>query len=123
MSTNVETQRAPSRRKWTVDKEERLVELWAEQPCLFDVNCHSYHDRVEKEKKWTDIAEAIDMPGLDGFGVRWTPYHSIGLSLSSSIHLALLPTQVYCAPLYSPCPPMTPTSTSAPSNSPKLTQQ
>lgn len=51
MSTDVETQRAPSRRKSTVDKEERLVELWAEQPCLFDVNCHSYHDRVEKEKR------------------------------------------------------------------------
>ncbi len=54
---------ARNRRKWTVQKEEQTVELWAEQPCLFDINCSSYHDRVEKEKKWTDITGAVQMPG------------------------------------------------------------
>ncbi|XP_034540816.1 uncharacterized protein wu:fb74b10 [Notolabrus celidotus] len=53
---------AVKRRKWTVQKEERMVELWADQPCLFDINSRTYHDRVEKEKQWTEIAEALQMP-------------------------------------------------------------
>lgn len=47
---------------WTVQKEERLVELWSEQECLCDVSSHLYHDRVEKEKKWTEIAAALEIP-------------------------------------------------------------
>ncbi|XP_073722073.1 CUB and sushi domain-containing protein 3-like [Misgurnus anguillicaudatus] len=74
MSMDVETQRARSRRKWTVDKEERIDERWAEQPCLFDVTCHSYHDRVEKEKKWSDIASKFcGDPGLPARARREGP--------------------------------------------------
>lgn len=51
--------RSRSRTVWTVQKDEWMVELWAEQPCLFDVSSAIYHDGVEKEKQWTGIAGAL----------------------------------------------------------------
>ncbi|KAI4900480.1 hypothetical protein NFI96_003965 [Prochilodus magdalenae] len=59
---------------WTVDKEEKLVELWSEPECLFDVSSHFYHDRVEKER-WTEIAEAFEIPGANA-----SPSHGLETS-------------------------------------------
>ncbi|KAI4900990.1 hypothetical protein NFI96_032983 [Prochilodus magdalenae] len=50
---------------WTVQEEEKLVELWREHECVFDVSSHFCHDRVEKEKGWTEIAEALKIPGAN----------------------------------------------------------
>lgn len=39
------------------------MELWSEQECFFDVSSHFYHNKVEREKKWTEITEAPEIPG------------------------------------------------------------
>ena len=48
---------------WTREMEERLVELWREHPCLFDVSHELFHDRIEKDKSWLEIAIALQLPG------------------------------------------------------------
>ncbi|KAI4896650.1 hypothetical protein NFI96_014060 [Prochilodus magdalenae] len=50
---------------WTVQKKEELVEMWSEQESLSDISSHFYRDRVEKEKGWTEIAEALEIPGAN----------------------------------------------------------
>lgn len=48
---------------WTQELEESLVELWQEHQCLFDVSDDLYHNRAEKEKRWTEIANSLQRPG------------------------------------------------------------
>lgn len=44
-----------SRFCWTLEKEEKLVELWSEQECFFDVSSHFYHNK--------EITAAPEIPG------------------------------------------------------------
>lgn len=48
---------------WTEGKEENLVILWSEKPCLFNILGKDYSNRVTKEKACEDIANKINMPG------------------------------------------------------------
>lgn len=49
--------------KWTLEMEGKLVELWQENECLFDVSSKEFHIREEKEKRWAAIAAALGRPG------------------------------------------------------------
>ncbi|XDV11462.1 hypothetical protein PO909_000400 [Leuciscus waleckii] len=54
-----------SRKQWTQDLEQNLIELWQEHECLYDVGHEMYHNRSEKEKKWTEITNALKQPVED----------------------------------------------------------
>lgn len=45
-----------------MEKKEKMVQLWSELECLFDMFYHLYHDWAEKgKKKWTEVAAALKM--------------------------------------------------------------
>ncbi len=48
---NVETSQVDS----TTVQQEKLIELWREKECLYDVSSQLYHDRVKKEAAWREI--------------------------------------------------------------------
>ena len=48
---------------WTPAMEERLVQLWQEHQCLFNISCKNYHNRLAKEKSWNAIAQALGHQG------------------------------------------------------------
>ena len=54
---------APTLNTWSEEKEERLVELWREHECLFDVSAASYHNRNMRDNSWRTIASALGLPG------------------------------------------------------------
>ena len=41
---------------WTIEKEDKLVDLWRERRCLFAVNSPDYSDRVKKISALAEIA-------------------------------------------------------------------
>jgi hypothetical protein len=48
---------------WSVESEEKLVDLWEERPCLYDISCKEYSNRDIKRKALDDIGAALSMPG------------------------------------------------------------
>ncbi|KAF4115304.1 hypothetical protein G5714_002793 [Onychostoma macrolepis] len=54
-----------SKKVWTEEMEEHLIELWQEHECLYDISTEMYHNRAEKEKRWTEIANALQQPVED----------------------------------------------------------
>ena len=48
---------------WTPEMEERLIQLWQEQQCLFNIVCKNYHNQLAKEKSWNAIAQASGPQG------------------------------------------------------------
>ncbi|XP_016295371.1 uncharacterized protein LOC107653215 [Sinocyclocheilus anshuiensis] len=51
-------------RLWTPEAEETLIELWQESACLYDISSADYHNREEKDKRWKEVADALQMPAL-----------------------------------------------------------
>ncbi|KAL1249330.1 hypothetical protein QQF64_020335 [Cirrhinus molitorella] len=49
-------------RVWTPEAEETLIELWQESACLYDISSADYHNREEKDKRWKEVADALQMP-------------------------------------------------------------
>ncbi|XP_037611162.1 uncharacterized protein wu:fb74b10 [Sebastes umbrosus] len=49
------------RTTWSVEKEDKFVELWQQHDCLYD-SADRYSDRLEREKKWSEIATALELP-------------------------------------------------------------
>ncbi|KAI2649408.1 hypothetical protein ROHU_014990 [Labeo rohita] len=49
-------------RLWTPEAEETLIELWQESACLYDISSADYHNREEKDKRWKEVADALQMP-------------------------------------------------------------
>ncbi|XP_041850012.1 olfactory marker protein a isoform X1 [Melanotaenia boesemani] len=47
--------------RWTSEMENKLVELWEERECLFNVSAKSYHSRNDKDKSWQEIASAMQL--------------------------------------------------------------
>ncbi|XP_062239063.1 uncharacterized protein wu:fb74b10 [Platichthys flesus] len=47
---------------WGQETEHSLIEIWQEHQCLFDVSSSQYHNRVEKEKAWREIAKCLQQP-------------------------------------------------------------
>ncbi len=48
--------------KWSSAMEEKLINLWQEHECLYNVNDNSYHNRTDKEKSWAAIATELNQP-------------------------------------------------------------
>ena len=46
---------------WSDEKEENLVILWSENPCLFDIQSKDYSNRLKKEAAYQDIAAKLNM--------------------------------------------------------------
>ncbi|XP_059383092.1 uncharacterized protein LOC132117798 [Carassius carassius] len=49
-------------RSWTPEAEETLIELWQQSACLYDISSADYHNREEKDKRWREVSEALQMP-------------------------------------------------------------
>ena len=45
---------------WTLSKEDTLVEMRSERPCLYAVNTPEYSDRVKIVAALSEIATALD---------------------------------------------------------------
>ncbi|XP_039531204.1 uncharacterized protein LOC120481563 [Pimephales promelas] len=46
-------------RMWTIEKQDKLAELWQEQRELYDVSCSLYHDRVVRDDILQRIAQEL----------------------------------------------------------------
>jgi len=63
MAMMADTRKRSKSTIWDSNKEESLVELWQQKPCLFDVSASCYHDRTKKDEAWKEIAEELQLPG------------------------------------------------------------
>ena len=43
--------------------EEKLLDIWPEHPCLYDVRCPSFKDRVKRDDAFRDIATKLNKSG------------------------------------------------------------
>ena len=50
--------------EWTNKKEDELVELWEERPCLYLISSPEYADRVKKSIAVREIADTLRFTGL-----------------------------------------------------------
>ncbi len=50
-------------KKWTIEKEDRLVELWCENECLYDITHPKYIDRQLRARLWEEMARVWEFPG------------------------------------------------------------
>ena len=50
--------------EWTEDREEKLVGLWQDIPCLFYCSLHSYSNKHSKIRTYAEIAGQLDCTGL-----------------------------------------------------------
>lgn len=50
-----------ARTTWSVEKEDKFIELWQQHDCLYNVSSDRFYDRMEKEKKWCQIAAALNV--------------------------------------------------------------
>ena len=48
---------------WDCDKEDKLIELWKEMPCLYNISCKEYSNRITKRKALEEIGNKLDMSG------------------------------------------------------------
>ncbi|XDV47030.1 hypothetical protein PO909_016779 [Leuciscus waleckii] len=48
--------------RWTSEMEDQLVDMWQHRECLYKVSCKEYHNRNDKERKWAEIAAALEIP-------------------------------------------------------------
>ncbi len=55
LARQLQTTKMSKQVSWTVQQEEKLIELWREKECLYDVSSQLYHDRVKKEAAWREI--------------------------------------------------------------------
>ncbi|KAM6904503.1 uncharacterized protein FYW49_014592 [Xenentodon cancila] len=51
-----------TRKAWTQGMEQKLIELWQKHECLYDVSHELYHNKAEKESRWTEVADALQQP-------------------------------------------------------------
>ena len=52
-------------KKWTHDKIVRLIDLYEERACLWDVFDKEYHDKDKRERALVEIANELDNPVAD----------------------------------------------------------
>lgn len=45
--------------EWTDEKEDSLIDIWQQHPCLYDISSKSYSNRNEKQKATNEIAEKL----------------------------------------------------------------
>ena len=49
--------------EWTEEAEARLVELWANAPCLYDTTTKSYSTRTTKRRAFEELERETNMSG------------------------------------------------------------
>ena len=49
-----------------------LIELWRENPCLYDITCKAYSNRNQKKKAIDDIADTLKMTADARLGHDWS---------------------------------------------------
>ena len=52
--------------EWNVPREDQLIELWEERPCLYDTSSRDYSIRQAKTKALEEIASSLDVSGATG---------------------------------------------------------
>jgi hypothetical protein len=52
-----------SQTQWSVESEELLIELWQENPCLYDISSKEYANKVAKKKAIDEMAMKLSMSG------------------------------------------------------------
>jgi len=48
---------------WTEELEEKLIELWKQHECLYDISCNAYSDRAKKPSVLERIAQEMNIAG------------------------------------------------------------
>lgn len=48
--------------RWTSEMEDRPVDLWQQNKCLYSVSCKIHHIRTDEENSWRTIATPVDVP-------------------------------------------------------------
>lgn len=48
---------------WTIEEEEKLVEMWAERPCLYAIRTKEYSDRNKRQNAAREISDAVGKSG------------------------------------------------------------
>ncbi|XP_029953718.1 uncharacterized protein LOC115393067 [Salarias fasciatus] len=51
-----------TRKRWTVGKENKLLELWEQHECLYNLSSDKFHNKIERERKWVEIASVLELP-------------------------------------------------------------
>lgn len=46
-----------------MEKEDRFLELWQQHECLYNLSADKFYDKMEREKKWAEIAALLELPG------------------------------------------------------------
>ncbi|KAK1174875.1 hypothetical protein AOXY_G2468 [Acipenser oxyrinchus oxyrinchus] len=105
-------ERSASHEVWSFKIEKRMVEMWQEHPCLFDISDISYHDRSLKEQRWRDIALELQdfrfRPYPPPFNPSIPSYPSIPFNPSNPSQgndLISLLTLLRLLPFLTPAPP------------------
>ena len=49
---------------WNSQLEDKLIDMWEEQECLYKVSANSYRDRDKKKKAVDEIAAALGVSGM-----------------------------------------------------------
>uniref|UniRef100_A0A1A8H8R2 MADF domain-containing protein n=1 Tax=Nothobranchius korthausae TaxID=1143690 RepID=A0A1A8H8R2_9TELE len=50
---------AHQRVRWSSEMEERLVGMWQQRECLYNVSCKAYHNRNDRERSWAELAVCL----------------------------------------------------------------
>ena len=61
--------------KWTDEEVEKLIDLYEERPCLWDISDRSYSKRDLKEKALSEIKEALEID-LSIIQAKWKSLRS-----------------------------------------------
>ena len=46
---------------WTEEVEEKLIELWKQHECLYNISCKAYSDRAKKRSALERIAQEMNI--------------------------------------------------------------
>jgi len=48
---------------WTEEVEKKLIELWKQHECLYDISCKACSDRAKKRSELDRIAQEMNIAG------------------------------------------------------------
>lgn len=73
---------------WTQVMEEKLVEIWQQHLCLFDVSSEQYHNGSKKKKSRGEISNYLQKPGKQNkYILLTTRPHIVSMSLLMCVWL------------------------------------
>jgi len=57
--------------EWTDDAEEKLIDLWQQNACLYDITSKAYSDRAKKRSALEYISKQMNITGSYSNEVHW----------------------------------------------------